>query len=284
MPAVIGEFVSRHKHALGWLHITLVIGTIAVVVPVIAWSGGTTFSLPRALLVFVIAAVAWCQNIGLIHHCAHHLPRGPRWLGVYVARLLHYLGGLPFTSTRLAHRLHHAHLGTPLDPDRLGYESTTTVARRLRYLLMIGPIRARFAPVDVAHAIDAMTPQRRAEYEQRRRSDRRLVVITHLVLVALCGLYYPVVFAALLFANVLSNVREMAEHGHEGSGAYVHVRVSPLGVLLLSTPGFWFHGVHHMDATIHYLDLPVASRDVRIKHNLPYLQRESAVAYLVTGR
>src|SRR4051812_10059938 len=111
MPDVIGEFISRHKHALGWLHIALVIGTIAVVVPVIAWSGRTTPSLPRALLVFALTTIAWCQNIGLVHHFAHHLPRGPRWLGVHAARLLHSLGGLPFTSTRLAHRLHHAHLG-----------------------------------------------------------------------------------------------------------------------------------------------------------------------------
>lgn len=284
MPAVIGEFTSRHKHALGWLHIALVAGAIGVAVPVIAWSGGATPSVSRALLIFAIATVAWCQNIGLVHHFAHHLPHGPRWLGLYAARLLHYLGGLPFTSTRLAHRLHHAHLGTPLDPDRLGYESTTTIWRRLRYLLLIGPLRARFAPVDVSHAISAMSPERRAQHERRCRSDRRLVVVTHLVLIALCGLYYPVVVAALLVANVLSNVREMAEHGSDGSAAYVNLRVAPLGVLLLSTPGFWFHGIHHMDATIHYLDLPLASRTFPIKHNLPYLQRESAVAYLLTGR
>jgi fatty acid desaturase len=194
------------------------------------------------------------------------------------------LGGLPFAPTRLAHRLHHAHLGTSLDPDRIGYESTTTAGRRLRYLLLIGPLRARFAPVDVAHALAAMSGERRAAYDRDCRRDRRLVVVAHVALLALCGLYYPVVVAALLFANVLSNVREMAEHGNGGQAAYVDVRVSPLGVLLLSTPGFWFHGIHHMDATIHYLDLPVAARSASHKHNLPYLQRRSAAAYLVTGR
>src|SRR5512145_1895520 len=124
MADVIGEFAARHKHALCWLHIALVGGAIGVVVPVIAWSGGATPSVARALIVFTVATVAWCQNIGLVHHFAHHLPRGPRWLSLNTARFLHALGGLPFTSTRLAHRLHHAHLGTPLDPDRLGYEST----------------------------------------------------------------------------------------------------------------------------------------------------------------
>jgi hypothetical protein len=129
-----------------------------------------------------------------------------------------------------------------------------------------------------------MPAQRRVDFERRCRRDQRLVVVTHLALILLCGAYYPVVFAALLFANVLSNVREMAEHGHDGSGAYVDIRVSALGVLFLSTPGFWFHGIHHMDPSIHYLDLPVASRTFAVKDDLPYLRRESAVGYLFTGR
>jgi hypothetical protein len=76
----------------------------------------------------------------------------------------------------------------------------------------------------------------------------------------------------------------MAEHGNDGRGAYVHIRVSPLGVLLFSTPGFWFHGIHHMDAGIHYLDLPLASHGFAVKRDLPYLQRDSALGYLFTGR
>ncbi|MDX2169593.1 MAG: fatty acid desaturase [Deltaproteobacteria bacterium] len=280
----MGEFAARHKHALTWLHIGVVAGTVGVVVPMIAWSGGLTPTLSRAGLIFALATVAWCQNIGLVHHFAHHLPYGPRRLGLATARLLHALGGLAFTPTRLAHRLHHAHLGTARDPDRLGYESTTTVRRRLRYLLLIGPLRARFAPVDVAPALAAMAPQRRAAYERRCRADRRLVLVAQAALLVLSGVYYPVVVAALLAANVLSNLREMAEHGDHGRAAYVDVRVSPLGVLLLSTPGFWFHGIHHMDPTIHYLELPRAARRVPRNCNLRYVQRASAVAYLFTGR
>ncbi len=277
-------FLSRHKHGLHWLHIGLVAGALCVAVPIIAWTGGGRPSPWRALVVFAIATVAWCQNLGLVHHCAHQLPRGPRWLGLYTARVLHYLGGLPYTKTRFTHLLHHAHLGTPLDPDRVGYETTTTVWRRLRYLLFIGPLRARFAPVDTSQAIHEMSSERRAEHERLCRRDRRLIVVTHLLLIPLCGLYYLVVFAALLFANVLSNVREMAEHGSNGRGAYVDIRVSPIGVLFFSTPGFWFHGMHHMDASLHYLDLPLAANRFEIKHDLPYVQRESAVAYLFTGR
>ncbi len=285
MTKSLGELLSRHKHGLNWLHIGLVAGTLCVVLPAIAWAGGPVPTAGRALVVFALATVAWCQNIGLVHHCIHHLPRAPRELGLSTARFLNYLGGLPYTSIRFAHQLHHAYLGTSRDPDRVGYQSTTTLARRLRYLAFIGPLRARFAPVDTAHALDAMSPARRAEHERLCRRDRRLVVATHLLLIPLYGLYYPIVLAALVFANVLSNVREMAEHGTgTGAGAYVDIRVSPLGVLFLSTPGFWFHGIHHMDASIHYLDLPLASGSLAIKDDRPYLHRRSAAAYLLTGR
>jgi fatty acid desaturase len=280
--AVSAAFVSRHKHALGWLHIGVVIGTLLVVVPLIAWT--QPLSLGCGVLVFVLSTVVFCQNIGLVHHCAHHLPYGPRWLGLATARILHYLGGLPYAQTRLAHRLHHAHLGTALDPDRLGYTTTTTIWRRLRYLLMIGPLRARFAPVDLSYAIDAMPAERRAAYHRQRRRDRRSVAATQLALIALCGWYYPVVVAALLAANVLSNAREMAEHGNDGAGAYVDIRVSPLGVLLFSTPGFWFHGAHHIDPGVHYLDLPGESASLAARASLPYLRRDGVVGYLFSGR
>jgi hypothetical protein len=39
-----------------------------------------------------------------------------------------------------------------------------------------------------------------------------------------------------------------------------------------------------MDAGIHYLDLPLASRTFAVKHDLPYLHRDSALGYLFTGR
>jgi hypothetical protein len=39
-----------------------------------------------------------------------------------------------------------------------------------------------------------------------------------------------------------------------------------------------------MDASIHYLDLPLASRTFAVKKDRPYLRRESALGYLFTGR
>jgi fatty acid desaturase len=281
---VIGDLLSRHKDAVCWLHVSLVAGTLLVAVPLLRWTGSAVPTPSLTLLVLGLATLAWGQNIGLVHHFAHHLPRGPRWLGLWTARLLHALGGLGFTRTRFTHRLHHAHLGTGLDPDRIGYESTTTVWRRLRYLVLIGPLRARFAPVDVSQALAAMSPTRRAAFDAACRADRRLIVAAQLVLLGLCGLYYPIVVAALLLANVLSNLREMTEHGDHGRAAFVDIQPSLLGVLFISTPGFWFHGLHHSDATMHYLDLPVASRSKAVNGPLPHLRRRSATAYLFTGR
>jgi len=285
MRTSVGEFLSRHKRGLNWLHIASVVATLCFLLPAVAWSAGPWPSPGRALFLFAAATVAWCQNIGLVHHCIHHLPAGPRWLGSATARFLNYLGALPYTQIRFAHLLHHAHLGTGRDPDRAGYQTTTTVWKRLRYLFLIGPLRARFAPVDTEQARRAMSPQHRTRYRRLVRRDRLLAAATHLALIPLYGLYYPILFAALLLANVLSNVREMAEHGSDtGAGAYVDLRVSPLGVLFVSTPGFWFHGIHHMDASIHYLDLPRAAGAFTVKRDRPYLQRRSAAAYLFTGR
>lgn len=301
-----GVFLSRHKHVLYWLHIVLVLATLGVVLPLLAWTDTAWFSPGRALLVFVLATFAWSQNIGLVHHCAHHLPVGPRWLSIPVARLLHALGGLVYTKARFTHRLHHVYLGTAKDPDRLGYETTTSLARRLRHLLLIGPLRARFAPVDTEPARRGMSPQRRELHDRLERRDRRRMLLAQLLLIPLYAAYYPVVLAALLFANVLSNAREMAEHGNHGHAAYVDVRLSPLGVLFLSTPGFWFHGLHHLHAGIHYLDLPFVATQQRREANqpppgplvgkeggpwapdsrkvLPYLRRRGVLAYLFTGR
>lgn len=291
-----GVFLSRHKHLLYWLHVASVLATLCLVLPALAWSGAAWLSPGRAVVILALATLAWCQNIGLVHHCAHHLPRGPRWLAMAVARLLHDLGGLTYTRARFAHRLHHVYLGTAKDPDRLGYETTTTLARRLRYLVLIGPLRARFAPVDITPARQAMSPRRRAVHDQMVCRDRRRMWMVQVLMVPLYGAYYPVVLAALLFANVLSNAREMAEHGNHGRAAYVDIRVSLLGVLFFSTPGFWFHGLHHRDSSIHYLDLPriaaersreqpfpVDTSSSRLRPDLPSLRRSGVLSYLLFG-
>ena len=279
---MVAESLSRHKHAFHWLHIMAVLGSLCVVIPVIAWSA--PLSPLRALLVFGIALIAWCQNIGLIHEGAHRLPRGPRWLGLSIVRVLHALGALRFTATRFAHLLHHAYLGTELDPDRAGYETTTTPRKRLLYLLMVGPLRARFAPVDVSRALEGMAVTRRRQHERDCRHEAKLVVLVQLSLIPLFGLYYPVVLAALIAANMLSNLREMAEHGLDGQGVYVNIRVSPVGVLMLSTPGFWFHGIHHMEPGLHYWELPRHAAIGLTEPALPYVQRAGAIRYLFTGR
>lgn len=281
---MVARFLSRHKHALNWLHIAAVLGTLWLILPVIAWHASTDAGARTGVLIVVLATIAWSQNIGLIHHCDHVFPAGPRWLGRGTAVLLHSLGGLAFTSTRLAHGLHHAHLGTDLDPDRAGYQTTTTLLTRLRYLALIGPLRSRFAPVDLSAAFDRMSIVQRSAFAAACRRERLLSFILHGALACLTGRWYLALFVSLLLANVLGNVREIAEHGYNGRAAYVDIEPSPLGVLLFSTPGFWLHGLHHLDAGIHYLDLPLARRMQRGATDLPYLTRRSALGYLFTGR
>jgi hypothetical protein len=174
-------------------------------------------------------------------------------------------------------------LGSERDPDKLGYRNKDTLAARVGYLLCIGPLRARFAPVDVSFALDALSSERRAQHYRRLRSESLLILAVQLCLALSCGRYYAVYAAALITANVLSNVREMAEHSWNGAAAHVDIRPSPLGLMVFSTPGFWFHGVHHMDPGVHYLDLPRAAQQTRPKGHLPYLQRDSAVRYLLRG-
>ena len=51
-----------------------------------------------------------------------------------------------------------------------------------------------------------------------------------------------------------------------------------------ATPGFWFHGIHHMDAALHYFELPRHAAIGLTETTLPYVERAGAIRYLFTGR
>jgi fatty acid desaturase len=237
-----------------------------------------------AALSFLFGLVGYSQNIGVVHECTHRLPPSPPSIGLATARFLHALGGLRFYSTRLAHRFHHAYLGTARDPDRRGYDNTnTTLFERLRYILFIGPIRSIFAPVDLRVAFDQMSPEKYQDFRRKSRFDEFLRVSLHFGFVLIFRWYYLSLFLALIGANMLSNVREMTEHGNRGSAAYVNIKRSLLGVLFLSTPGFWYHGWHHMYPEIDYWDLPLRSKKLTPKSDLPILSRKSYVKFMLFG-
>ena len=277
------SFLSRHKHSLAWFHIAITL-FLAVGIPLwIRFSPPFSQTTYNLLVVFFSGLIGFCQNIGIMHEFAHRLPTGPKRVGFWLARLMHSLGGLKFHRARLAHRFHHQYLGTEMDPDRLGYRTTTTLFDRVKYLLFIGPIRARYAPVDLEKPLSTFSPTRRSELEQLLKGDRFWLFAVHGCLLLVLQGYYLPLFGSLLTANLLSNIREVTEHGDFGGAAYVNIRPSFLGVLFFSTPGFWFHGSHHMYPHIHYLELPEFTKTMAPKDDYRFLKRTSYLKYICTG-
>ena len=278
-PAAIHHFLSRNKHALEWGHIVLTFCLI-VVSPILYLNGilGAFWGL------FLFPLIGFCQNIGLMHHLDHLLPRGPKGLGLALAELMHSLGGLNFASTKITHFFHHKYLGTEQDPDRNGYNHMTlTFLQRVRYLFFIGPIRARFAPVDISGHLATWSAPRLQEHQRKVRRSHFARFGVHLVLLGILGVSYFIWFGALLTANVLSNVREMVEHGNGGTAGLVNIRPSLVGLTFFSTPGFWYHGIHHRNPHIHYLELGMAAPDLIREGRFTYLSRNGYLKYMLFG-
>lgn len=284
----ISQVLTKNKEILEWSHIFLIL-LLIFGVPYIGHylqKDFTLFSHPiECIGTFILILVGHCQNIGVMHHFAHRLPPGPTLFARWVAKLIHSLGGLKYEQAKTAHSFHHKYLGTSLDPDRLGYLTTTTPLKRFQYLFLIGPLRARFAPVDISSVLRAMPADQLRTYYKSLRQDRILFIGLHLGLALMLGSYFLIYWAALIGANILSNAREMTEHGNQGQAAYVNIQPSFFGLIFFSTPGFWYHGVHHMHPTVHYLSLPAAAQHQRLKilHNLPFLERKSYLRYLIFG-
>lgn len=277
--ASIRDFLFRHSGKLFILH-TLLVGVFCLVPSFMIHYMDLNASW-RFLHLFTL--IGFCQNIGLIHEFAH------RPLHLMIARFYHALGGLRYSYAKLLHIDHHRYLGTSQDPDRNGYtEHTLTRSDRFLYLIFIGPLRNLWAPVDLTAALVRLPHAARIQLHREKIIDLLLLISIHLGLLLTLKTEYLWLFASLLVANILSNLREMTEHGRgsKGSAAYVNVRPSVVGVLFLSTPGFWFHGTHHQHPHIPYWMLPSeANRQMapHVLHELPFLERSSYWRYLWGG-
>lgn len=280
---MLATFLARYKQPIQWIHIALIVLLCAVLPVAMNLWFMTKWSLHGALAVFFLGLVGYSQNIGLMHEHVHRLPPGPRGLSRWVARFLYALGGLNFERGQTAHAFHHAFLGTSQDPDRNGYLMTVGLRNRLQYLLYIGPLRSKYAPVDLSVALNKMSREERRQYDLNCQRDQLLVVKVQLFMAVLGGVYYFPLLLSLIASNMCSNIREMTEHGSNGSAAYVNVKPSLAGFLFFSNPGFWFHGIHHMYPGIHYLDLPKSAGTYKPKENLPIHERRSYMKYLFTG-
>mgnify|MGYP001558755094 CR=1 FL=1 len=263
-----------------WLH-TLASSLLMVMPWVLAPQLGNPYAFIAA---FFFSTLGAAQNIGIVHEFAHRTPRGPRALSRAWAAFAHALGGLVFEKARTAHRYHHAFLGGPTDPDRHGYDQTTEGRwRRFRYLLLVGPLRGWFAPVELASVLAKLPQSAKDDYARKAWKDRVLLLLAQLVLIGGLGWFYLGYAASLIFANMLSNVREMTEHGNGGQAAYVNIKPSLFGVLFFSTPGFWYHGAHHLRPEIPYWELPSKAADILSKDDIPLLNRTSYLKYLWSG-
>lgn len=241
-------FLSRHSAHFHWLHLGAVYIVLAVV----------PFCLNHPGAIFFVVLAAASQNIGLLHEHFHRFPPGPRFLVRPLVYGLYWMGALNFSRGRLAHRLHHAYLGTERDPDRWGYLIPARGLGRFTYLFFIGPLRKIFAPVDVeTSGLSRLGAGPRRRLEAAFRFHSLGIAMTHVALLAGLGFHYLPWFAGLIAANVFSNLREMAEHSADVFGPrLVNVSFGPLSLLLCSGPGFWFHGTHHRDPKIPYWALP----------------------------
>jgi fatty acid desaturase len=273
------SFLSKHKYKLEWLHfmvtIFLIFGSFAI------FHSSKGVRVERDIFLFLLCIIGYCQNIGLMHTYSHHFVSKSRDVGILIARISHTIGGLSFTFGKQAHSLHHKYLGTELDPDRNGYnEFSNSVFKRLRYLLLIGPLRGIFAPVNIENILATWTKARRQKFFSIVKIERLAIVLFYASIVFVYRVDSLFLISSLICANFLSNIREVTEHGNQGKAAYVNIAPSAIGILFFSTPGFWFHGFHHIYANVHYLDLPL-----KCSGNCPekIILRKSYLKFLLTG-
>jgi fatty acid desaturase len=276
--------LSKNRSILIWSHLFLVI-ILIFFIPLSLNLFRAHLNIAIVASGFIFTLIGHCQNIGLVHEFSHRLPPGPRPIGLWTAKFFHAFGGLKYEHASTAHHFHHKYLGTERDPDRLGYLTTSTLFKRIVYLFLIGPLRAKFAPVDLETALNDLSDSQKLEHYRRVKQDRILLVVTQLALILVLGRFIFFYWTSLILANVLSNVREMTEHGDNGSAAYVIIRPSLTGILFFSTPGFWYHGIHHMHPHIPYWSLPAANLHPQLKmlNDLPLFKRKSYLKYFIFG-
>jgi fatty acid desaturase len=269
-------FLDRHRDFLMWCHSLLTLTLCAALPVVIAFLGW------NPAWIFLSSLIGFCQNIGLMHEMVHRRLKGPRWIGQAFSHLHHAVGGLQMRQAKFLHLSHHKYLGTDLDPDRLGYLTTKTFFEKARYLIFIGPLRKKFAPVDFASIFARLEENKKNELRTQVGIERLYNIAFHLCLLVCLREKYLLVFAALICANILSNIREVSEHGDFGRAAYVNLKPGLFGILFLSTPGFWYHGVHHMHPEIHYLSTPLWSSRAKAKGDLRYVKSRSVWRYFLS--
>ncbi len=240
-------------------------GVWAVGLPGIGWP----------VQVAIAAVLAWLFTInGLVAHdqCVHRRCWGDRLSWLQSAAAFAFLT-TSATGYALAHRQHHARIGTA-DDTEAHKQDLDTVWRRLAYCTVFG--------VKLARSGRWARPRRRRGYLDRVPADagqaRRIHIETWLVrglLGALAALAFvePVrvlwgyVVPIVLFAPVLNSVRIVIEHADlDPANPYSIATCYRTGivtqVLFLADSGDC-HLVHHVYPRIPYYRVPAALRAMR---------------------
>lgn len=236
----------------------------------------------------------------LMHEAAHGSLFRTRWLNDVFAD---WTCGKPVWSDvaryRKHHLSHHAHTGTPLDPD-LGLTTPFPITRAsLRRKLLrdafgvtgvkrvVGQLAVDFELIAYTVSSDVKRLPRRPLGEHLRAGARNLVgpVVTNALLagaLALTGhgwVYVAWVVAFLTVFSVVVRIRSIAEHAcTEGSDdPFRNTRTTlagPVARLLLSPHRVGYHLEHHLLMTVPYFRLPELHRMLVERGALP----ERAVA------
>jgi fatty acid desaturase len=255
-------------------------------------------------ITFVLAVVVLGgRQLGLavlMHEASHGSLFRARWLNDVFAD---WVCGKPVWSDvaryRKHHLSHHAHTGTPLDPD-LGLATPFPITRAslARKLLrdafgvtgakrVVGQLAVDLELIAYTVSSEVKPLPRRPLGEHLRAGGRNVagVVITNALLLfalALTGhawVYLAWAVAWLTAFSVVVRIRSIAEHActERSDDPFLNTRTTlagPLGRLLLSPHRVGYHLEHHLLMTVPYFRLPELHRLLVERGALP----EKAVA------
>ena len=244
------------------------------------------FSLP--ITVFAVLVIGTRQHALFViaHDAAHYLLYDNRRLNDYVGRACATVQGLSMCTYRVIHRLHHNNLYGELDPDTAlhgGYpRGRAYLVRKLlkdlagltawkTYAYFLGG-----APALNTHTNVTLRPldDTSSKLREEARTDRNMVVVFHIVLVALFALTGHLVQYLVLWilplvtvVQALLRLRAIAEHGattdFSSPLTAARTNLAPAWLAWLVFPHHVnYHIEHHLYASVPHYNLPELHREM----------------------
>lgn len=210
---------------------------------------------PNPLTLLAAVLILGGRHLGLavlMHECAHYSLFASRRLNVFVGRwLCAWPINYSYDAYRPYHLRHHAHAGTPKDPDLVlvqGYPVTKASLRRKLIRDLTGQTAIR----------DIIALWKRSDWQARTR----MAAFQALLAVSLWafGILWAISLwwiAYLCIFPILTRIRLIGEHGIAGDRLNPDVRINTATVypnwlerLLIAPNNVSFHMEHHLIATV----------------------------------